>query len=332
VSGIPSCDCALPFRAIGMYLEHPGVGLREALDAAVRAEESGIGISAVGEGWEDNFALVGALAARTSRVEIVSAIATWTRTPVATALAATTSAELSAGRYRLGLGAIPRSWSEDWHGIPYDDPVARMRDYVAAVRVAWRSGPGQAVDYHGTHYSFTGYARPSQPPEEPIPLYLGASRERMTELAGELADGIILSSILPASFLREVSWPALERGLARSGRERAELDVGSVVFCAVDDDVAAARDLMRACVALHAARFPDLSARAGFEEETGLIARAVAAGEHNHAAAAVSDAMVEAMAVVGSADDVRQKLTRYEGLVDWPVLMPPVGARARTVA
>jgi alkanesulfonate monooxygenase SsuD/methylene tetrahydromethanopterin reductase-like flavin-dependent oxidoreductase (luciferase family) len=314
-----------PFAAIGMYFEHPGVGLREALEFAARAEASGIAISAVGEGWEDNFAMVGALAACTTRVEIVSAIATWTRTPVATALAATTSAELSGGRYRLGLGAIPRRWSEDWHGIPYNDPVARMRDYVGAVRAAWRSGPGKPVDYSGSHYAFSGYERPSPVLPEPIPLYLGASRERMTELSGEVADGVVFSSILTASWLRDVSWPALERGFAVAGRAREGFEVGSVIFCAIDEETSRARDLMRGCVAMHAARFPDITVRSGFEAELERIAPAVECGDHAAAAEAVTDAMVEEMAVVGTADEVRAKLGRYEGLIDWPILMPPIG-------
>ena len=257
----------LPFRALGMYLEHPGVSLREALSFATRAEERGFGISAVGEGWEDNYALVGALAARTTRVEIVSAIATWTRTPVAAALAATTSAELSDGRYRLGLGAIPRTWSEDWHGIEYGDPVERMRDYVAAIRVAWSSRPGAPAHHEGPYYRFHGYERPSPPPAAPIPVYLGASRERMTELAGEVADGVVFSSILPVAWLSDVSWPALERGFERAGRLRESFDAGSVVFCAIADTTEAARDRMRLCVAHHAVRFPDITRRAGFEAE-----------------------------------------------------------------
>ena len=315
----------LPFRALGMYLEHPGVSLREALEFAERAEQAGFGISAVGEGWEDNYALVGALAARTTRVEIVSAIATWTRTPVAAALAATTSAELSGDRYRLGLGAIPRSWSEDWHGIPYTDPVERMRDYVGAIRAAWRSRPGEPVDYAGSHYSFTGYQRPAPPSGVPIPLYLGASRRRMTELAGEIADGIVLSSLTTLRLLHELAWPALERGFARAGRTRESFEVGSVVFSAISDDPDEARDLMRLCVAHHAARFPDLTVKAGFAGALEAIGPAVAAGDHVTAAAAVSDEMVEEIAVVGTPAQVRDKLVRYEGLVDWPVLMPPIG-------
>lgn len=315
----------LPFRAIGMYLEHPGVNLREALSFAALAEQRGFGISAVGEGWEDNYALVGALCARTTQVEVVSAIATWTRTPVAAALAATTSAELSGGRYRLGLGAIPRSWSEAWHDIEYGDPVARMRDYVAAIRAAWRSRPGTPVDHEGPYYRFRGYERPSPPPEAAIPLYLGACRQRMTELAGEIADGIVLSSTLPLGWLRDVSWPALERGLEIAGRTRSGFDVGSVVFCAIGESTPEARDRMRPCVAHHAVRFPDITRGAGFETELGAMHRGLAAGDPAMLASGASDAMVEAMAVVGTREEAREKLLRYRGLIDWPVLMPPLG-------
>ena len=308
-----------------MYFEHPGVSLREALVFAERAERAGFGISAVGEGWEDNYALVGALAARTDHVKIVSAIATWTRTPVAAALAATTSAELSCGRYRLGLGAIPREWSENWHEIAYDDPVERMRDYVMAIRAAWQSRPGIPVSYSGNYYAFSGYERPSPPPSDPIPLYLGASRQRMTELAGEIADGVIFSSMLTAGLLEKMSWPALERGLERSCRTRKDFEVGSVIFCSIDDDVAQARDMMRLCVAYHAARFPDLALKAGFSDQLDLIVPAIKAGDSAAAASAVTDQMVEEIAVVGTAKGVREELMRYKGLIDWPVLMPPIG-------
>jgi alkanesulfonate monooxygenase SsuD/methylene tetrahydromethanopterin reductase-like flavin-dependent oxidoreductase (luciferase family) len=104
------------------------VSLADALRLAETAEGAGFGIVTTGEGPAETFSLVGALAMRTTSVELFSSTATWTRTPVTTALAASTVAELTGGRYRLGIGAMPRAWSEKWHDVDYARPVERMRD------------------------------------------------------------------------------------------------------------------------------------------------------------------------------------------------------------
>ena len=134
------------------------------------------------------------------------------------------------------------------------------------------------------------------------------------------------SKSLPrGGLLEKMSWPALERGLERSCRTRKDFEVGSVIFCSIDDDVAQARDMMRLCVAYHAARFPDLALKAGFSDQLDLIVPAIKAGDSAAAASAVTDQMVEEIAVVGTAKGVREELMRYKGLIDWPVLMPPIG-------
>src|SRR5262249_34442267 len=162
-------------------------------------------------------------------------------TPVTTALAAATVAELSGGRYRLGIGAMPRAWSEEWHDVDYSRPVERMRDYVAAIRTAWRQRPGAPVSHAGPFYRFRHYARDPAPPDEvPVPIYLAALRPRMSALTGEIAEGVILNVQHTKDWLRDVLWPALYEGLERGGREAADLDVGILVMCVVDDDRAAA--------------------------------------------------------------------------------------------
>ncbi len=247
---------------------------------------------------------------QTRRVELVTAIANWTRSPVTTALGASTLAELAPGRYRFGLGAIPPSWSQDWHGLDGSHPVERMRDFVAAVRAAWTSGPGRPAAHEGPFYSFRDYERPTEPAHGPIPLYLAGNRPRMIELAGEVADGAIFAFLHSAEWLREVGLPTVERGLARAGRSRSSFDVGHIVFCAVAGSEAEAYDLLRPGLAFHFPRFRDILADHGFADEL-----------HG----AVSDRAVEAMCIAGTPQQVRDKLRRYEGIVDWPCLMPPLG-------
>ena len=287
----------------------------------------------VGDLLADSFTLVGALAARTSRVELYTSVAGWTRTPVATALATTTAAELSGGRFRLGLGPMPRAWSEEWHGVDYARPVERMREFVGAIRSAMQSSLGTPTSFVGDRYSFSDYTRFSSQPADSVPIYLGATRPGMTSLAGEVADGLLANAVHSVAWLRDIQLPALESGLAAAGRGRRDIDVGVLVICAIDDDTERAIELSRRAISVYfvAPYFRDLLRHHGLERELEQGVCAASAGNQEAATAAVSDELVELVAVCGSADDVRGKLERYRGLADWLMLSPPIGGSASVV-
>ena len=321
------------YRAIGLALGQPATPLAESLALAERAEAAGFGMLGVGDAMADSFTLAGALAARTTQVELFTSVAGWTRTPVATALAAVTAAEVSGGRFRLGLGPMPRVWSEEWHGVDYTRPVERMREFVASVRAATRSSIATPVSFEGEMYSYRGYTRLSPTPVAAVPVYLGATRGGMTRLAGEIAEGLIANAVNTVEWLRDVQLPALEDGLAAGGRGRADVDVGVVVICALDEDMTRARALARRAIAVYfvAPYFADLLRHHGLARELEHGMRASERGDHEAAAAAVSDELVDLVAVCGSAAAVREQLARYEGLVDWLMLSPPIGGSAATV-
>ena len=322
-----------PFRAVGIAVGHPGVPLSQALDLAVAAEDAGLGLVAAGEGFGENFSLMGALAASTRRVELFTSVVGRTRTPVTTALAAATLQELAGGRYRLGLGSMPREWSEDWHGIAYDRLVEQMRDYVAAVRTAYGASPGTPTDHEGPYYGFRRYERFAAAPHGSVPIYLAATRQRMTELAGEIADGVIFNTISSADWLRDALIPCLERGLERSGRERARFDVGVLLYCSIADDPLEAVELAKSGLAFYfpIPYFADVLEHHGFTVELERGRRAARRRDTDAMIAAVSDEMVEAIAVAGTPEQVPGKLQRYEGLVDWVELSAPLGHGPETV-
>ena len=116
--------------AAGLQLAR--IPFAEASPLARAAEDAGFSKVTVGDNMTEGFTLVGALGAVTRTAQIHTSIVTWTRTPVLTALAAMTAAELTGGRFGLGLGTMPQAWSEDFHGIPYANPVGRMRDFIGA--------------------------------------------------------------------------------------------------------------------------------------------------------------------------------------------------------
>lgn len=301
------------FRTLGLAVGRPHIPHAEALSLAERAEHAGFGMIAAGEGFVESFSLMGALSQRTRTAELITTITTWTRTPATTALALATLADLSGGRYRAGFGSMPRAWSEGWHGIEHARPVARMRDFVTAVRVALGAQPGAPVDHEGPFYRMRGYEPLSARASGSVPIYIGATGPKMAALAGEIGDGVVFNTIHSIPWLHEIAWPALRRGLAEAGRTRARYDVGLLAYCSIADDRATAFDLARPALAFYFGipYFARLLRHHGWER--ALETRTV------------SDGMVEAMTISGTPDDVRDKLRRYEDLVDWIVLVTPLG-------
>lgn len=298
------------------------------LEVARAAEDAGFAKVCVGDNMTDGFTMVGALATVTGRVELRTSVVTWTRTPVATALAATTAAELTGGRFALGIGSMPRAWSEDFHGVPYGRKVGRMREYVGAIRAAWSAAPQSPVDFDGEFYSFRRYAPLAPPTVHRIPITLGVIGPQMAKLAGEIADGVCIDSMHSVPWTRDVLLPRLEEGLARSGRPRSQFSLGAAVICAVDDDPSEARDMARRAIGFYLVTpyLRDVLAFHGFGDEYDRGASALARGDLDGAAAAMHDEIVEAVAVAGTPEEVRQKLhDRYDGLLDWVRLSPPHG-------
>src|SRR4051794_28317542 len=140
------------FGALGLVVGVGTPSCDEWLSVAAEVEARGLDLISTGDGFNETLSLMGALAARTRTVELMSTIMSWTRPPVISAHAGSTLQALSGGRFRLGFGTMPRQWSEQWHDIGADKPLARMRDYVAAVRAAARSEPGAPVSYAGPFY------------------------------------------------------------------------------------------------------------------------------------------------------------------------------------
>ena len=309
----------------------PGLGIQlrfcEEVPLARTAEQTGFTRVTVGDNMTDAFAMAGTFAAVTESAQIHTSIVSWTRTPVTTALAASTLANLTGGRFVLGLGAMPKHWSEDHHGVDYAHPVERMRDYVAAIRAAWSAAPGQPVDHTGDFYRFRGYTPMASPSPYPIPITLGVIRPRMARLAGEVADGVCIDSMHTPGYAQDVLLPRIEEGLAASGRSRAAFDVSVAVICAVADSLQEARDLARRTIAwyLLTPYLRDVLAHHGFADEYDRGARALARGGVDEAQREIHDEIVETIAVVGTPETFRDKLSRYNGVVDWVRLSPPHG-------
>jgi F420-dependent oxidoreductase-like protein len=216
-------------------------GWPETLEFALEAEKLGLDICWVAEAWgSDAPSVLGYLAARTSRMLLGSGvIQLGTRTPIAIAQAALTLAEMSEGRFLLGLGASGPQVIEGLHGVPFAAPRTRMRESVEIIRQAMA---GEKISYCGRRVQIPlpgGEGRPmrlSIGPNPDIPIYLATMSPRLLQLTGEIADGWLGTSFVPEG--SAAYFTHLDAGLAAAGRSRNDIDVceGAEVAFAEDED------------------------------------------------------------------------------------------------
>src|SRR5207237_4057810 len=173
----------------------------------------------------DQFAVLAACATQTSRILLGTAITSiFVRTAPTIAMAAATVDDLSAGRFILGIGSSHKVQVEAEHGVTYSKPLTRTRETVALIRALLRDG---RVEYRGETIRIEGFDLWFAPHRKEIPIYVSAVFEKMTELCGEIADGVILtrSSLGTAAKVRQ----ALAVGAARAGGDPSRIAVTSLL-------------------------------------------------------------------------------------------------------
>ena len=270
------------------------------------------------------------IAARTEQIKVGSAIMQMpARSPAATATTVATLDILSGGRVLLGLGTSGPQVAEGWHGQAWGKPLVRTREYVEIVRaILRRDGP---VEHHGEHYDVpytgpaaTGLGKPLKiiihPLRSEVPIYLAAIGPKNVALAAEIADGWLPIFFSPER-AREVHGPALEEGFASRGGRPGGWDLAPLVPVVVDDDVQACRDLLKPLLALYiggmGARgknfYNRLAQRYGYEAEASRIQDLYLGGQKGDAAAAVPDALVDEIALLGDRPRIAERLAAWRG-------------------
>ncbi len=296
----------------------PGTNPLELVELAREAERLGYDSAWAAEAWgTDAVTVLTWVAATTSRIKVGSAIMQIPgRTPANTAMTAATLDLLSGGRFLLGLGTSGPQVVEGWHGEAWGKPLARTREYVEIVRKALRR---ELVEHHGEHYEIpysgpgaTGLGKPlklmMRPLRSEIPIYLAALGPKNVQLAFEVADGWIPIFFSP------------ERAREVFGFEsRVSFDVAPTVHVVVTDDLEAGRDWIKPILALYVggmgARgsnfYNSLVARYGYEDEAKRIQELYLDGKQREAIAAVPDALVDDVALVGPRERIADRLAAW---------------------
>lgn len=311
-----------------------------ALALAVEAERLGLDVCWVAEAWgSDAPTALGWLAGRTERMLLGSGVMqVGTRTPVAIAQAALTLAELSDGRFLLGLGSSGPQVIEGLHGVPFARPRTRLREAVAVIRMALA---GEKIAYEGATLAIPlpgGEGRPMRlalPPRTDIPIYLATMSPRMLELTGEIADGWLGTSFVPEG--ADAYFAHLDVGLAAVGRARAELDVcqgAEVAFAADEDELASMVADRRAGLAFSLGGmgsattnfYNDAYSRQGWAEVAAQVRERWQGGDRVGAAALVTDEMVLGTTLIGTEAMVRARLGVWQTAGVDTVRLYPAGA------
>jgi F420-dependent oxidoreductase-like protein len=295
-----------------MGLHVPGMTWREIRESAVLAEEMGYSALTMGESWgEDAFTSLAQIAAVTSRIRIgTSIVPVFARSPANIAMTALNMDRMSEGRFFLGLGTSGRLVVQDLHGETFAKPLTRMREYIDVVRKAAR---GESLDHDGEFFH-TRRFRLRVPPFRPhLPIYIAALSPPSLRLTGELADGW-----LPIFLVPERMGPALaeiEAGAKAAGRARQDIAISAQVSVYVTGDVAAARDRERPHIAFYIGGmgvfYHQYMHRIGFGAEADRVRDAFQARDRNGAARLVTDEMVDAMTIIGTPQQCRDRMQQF---------------------
>lgn len=324
-------------------------GFKEGADAAAALERAGLDIVWVAEAYGfDAPSQLGYLAARTSRLELGSAILPiYSRTPALLAQTAAGLDALSEGRFILGLGASGPQVIEGWHGVPYSEPLQRTREVIDICRSVWRR---DRLEHHGLYElplpadRGTGLGKPlkliTRPFRDRLPIWVAAMGPRNVEMVAEVADGWMPFLFVPEK-AAEVWGEPLARGRARRSPELAPLDIWGGGLAAVGDGLEHLRDLARPMAALYiggmGARgrnfYHALACRYGYEAEADLIQDLYLAGRKDEAEAAVPAELLEQTSLIGPAGYVAERIAAYEAAGVTVLNVTPLGADpARTVS
>lgn len=247
------------------------------------------------------------------------------RSPAMTAMTAMTLDQLSGGRVLLGLGLSGPQVVEGWHGRPYGKPLAKTREYVAILRqILKREAP---LVHQGEHYQIpyagsdaTGLGKPLKSiihGRADMPIYLASIGPKNVALTAEIADGWLPMLFSPAHY-QETYAAAVEAGFAKAadGKRRHDFDIAASATVVIDNDLEPARNQIKPVLALYIGGmgakgrnfYYDLACRYGFEAAADTIQDLYLQGRKGEAIMAVPDALVDAVALVGSKARIRDRL------------------------
>ncbi len=305
---------AVPFSNPLPFVDH----LKLAQEAEARGYDT---VWTAEVGGPDAVTTMTLLATNTKRLKIATGvIPVQTRTPIVLGMTAATLGHLARGRIALGLGVSSQIIVGQWHGLPFEKPLAQLREAVTIIRMVLA---GERVNFEGEVHRLKNFRLLISPPPQPVPIYLGALGPKMLRLAGEIADGVLLNWIPPEAVPESIR--QIEIGAQRAGRSLGDFEIACFIRVSVTDDPEPARqwlarEITGYCIVDAYARF---FTACGFGAEVEAVNRAWRTGDRSGAVKQISPRFLDGLGVVGSADFCRHRVRDFAkaGLTQ-PVVFP----------
>jgi probable F420-dependent oxidoreductase len=309
-------------------------GLDEAGASASRLEALGYSGGITAETSHDPFFPLLLAARETERIELMTSIAVaFSRTPMNLANIGHDLNSFSKGRFVLGLGSQIRAHITKRFSMPWSEPAKRMREFILAMRAIWNCWhTGEPLNFRGefyTHALMTPMFTPTDVSWGAPRVFLAAVGPRMTEVAAEVADGVMIHSFTTARYMEEVTLPAIARGLARSGRARNEFEIfypGFVVTGATEEQLAASKSAVTKQIAFYGStpNYAGVLGVHGWGDLQPELNRMSKQGLWDEMGTLITDEMLNEFAIVGEADEVITGFKqRFGKLVDRTTMSLP---------
>jgi probable F420-dependent oxidoreductase len=317
--------------------------LADVASAASTLERRGYDCCWTAEINHDPFLPLVLAAEHTSRIELGTSIAVaFARNPMTVANVGWDLQAYSGGRFMLGLGSQVQAHIGKRFSMPWSRPVARMHEFVVALREIWSCWrDGTKLRFEGDFYTHKIMTPMFTPEPQPYPfpkVFVAAVGEAMTEMCGEVADGLLAHAFTTKRYFEEVATPALMRGMQRSGRQRGDFELSCPIFVVTgeDEDELSARALgTRKQIAFYGSTpaYRKVLELHGWDDLHTELHRLSLQGEWDVMGSLIDDEILDAFAVVAPLTTVVQKIReRCDGVIDRVLVGLPSTVSEETVA
>jgi probable F420-dependent oxidoreductase len=269
----------------------------------------------------DAITLMAMIATHTERLHVGSAVLpVQTRTPVVLGQSAVTLNHLAPDRVVLGIGLSSKVIVGDWHGLTFAPSLQQIREALQIIRMV---ASGERVSFEGKFYRVKNFRLTVPPPPKPVRIVLAALGPEMLELAGEIADGVVLNWIPPETVPASIKH--LEAGAKKAGRALGDFEIASFIRTCVTDDAAAAREALARDITGYTTvdAYASFFRNAGFADEVDAVNAAWRAGDRSGAVKQISPRFLDGLGVVGPEAFCRERIAEFSraGLTQ-PVIVP----------
>ncbi len=283
-----------------------GPKLASTIERIQWAEENGYADAWFADsGAPDSLTQVAAIAHHTKSIRVGIAVTpVYTRTPAVLAATADVISQVMPNRFIMGLGSSSQTIMGQFNGIPLDKPLTRVKETAIMVRSMLTGEKSNFTDLD-TLYS-KGYRQ--APCANPPPLYLAALRPNMIEMAAEIGDGVIFN-LWPKGALPKMM-EAVKRGAQKAGKNWEDVEIVNRAMVLCTDDKERGRAIFRASFGPYYATpvYNKFLAWAGYEDAAQAITEGWAAKDREKTASAMSDEMIDEIAIIGTEDEVRERI------------------------